>query len=141
LRISPDRAQPLKKLLAVADLRGDWNWSSDDNQIYVYRWGGYAGSATILQGETVTINADGTYVSRYVGSVNYNVVREQTSGTVELSPGRVVLREKGRDKTTSYHLISYLRASDGVTVMKLLPDQYEPEAGNVRYYSQKWIRK
>lgn len=142
VRLSPERAQPQKKLLSSADLQGEWYWSSNDNQIYVYRFGGaYAGSSTIVRGETVTIAADGSYAARFTGAWNGVAVRDQTAGSVETSSGRVRLREKANGNVHGYHLISYQQASDGATVMKLLPDQYEPTAGNISFYRETWVRQ
>ena len=141
VRNAPAKARPAKKNITIADLVGEWRSGGDSSVNYVdSNTGAYAGSSTVAHGASYVIAPNGSFTYRFTGLSNRQVVREQGSGTVELAPGFIVFHEKSKDHVTRYHFISYQWAVNGSTVLTLLGEGYQPDAGNISFYGEKWVR-
>jgi hypothetical protein len=139
IRIGPDRAQPPKTRISVADLAGQWREGGSDNTGWVDAHGNYAGTSLVAHGITYEIAADGTYSSRYAGLANGQVLREQTTGSVSFGDGRFVVRDKS-SHVSRYWFIRLQDAPDGSSVLSLLPDQYEITEDHLRSFTERWLR-
>ena len=142
VRIAPAKAQPAKKSITIADLVGEWHSGGESSVNYVdSHSGAYAGSSTVAHGAGYTIASDGSFTFRFAGLSNRQIIREQGSGTVELTPGFIAFHEKGTNHITRYHFISYQSAINGSTVLTLLGESYPAEAANISFYGERWIRE
>jgi hypothetical protein len=139
VRLLPLKAQPPKITLTIADLVGEWRSGGDSSIDYVTPSGAYAGSSTVAHGASYIIASDGSYKSQFAGIANRQIIRGGSVGTVELGPGIIAFRERG--KVSRYHFISYQTALNGATVLTLLGDQYEASAANISFYGEKWVRE
>jgi len=139
IRIAPDRAQPPKTRVSVADLAGEWHEGGSDNTGWVDARGNYAGTSLLAHGITYEIAADGTYSSRYAGLANGQVLRERTTGSVSFSDGRFVVRDKN-NHVSRYWFIRLQDAPDGSSILSLLPDQYQITEDTLRSFTERWLR-
>jgi hypothetical protein len=139
IRIAPDRAQPPKTRISVADLAGQWHEGGSDNTGWVDPRGNYAGTSLVAHGITYEIAADGTYSSLYAGLANGQVLREQTTGSVSFGDGRFVVRDKS-NHVSRYWFLRLQEAPDGSSVLSLLPNQYEITEDHLRSFTERWFR-
>jgi len=139
IRQLPLKAQAPKDSLTIADLVGVWRSSGDSSIDYVTASGSYAGSSMVAHGVTYTIAQNGSYKSQLAGLSNGQIIRSNSVGTVELGPGIIGFRERG--KLARYHFISYQTALNGATVLTLLGDQYDASGANINFYGEKWVRE
>lgn len=141
VRVAPDKAQGFKTTITLADLVGEWHTGGESSVNYVdSATGAYAGSSTVAHGAGYVIAANGTYTSKMAGVAGRQIVREQGSGTVEITGDMIVFHNRTKNNVSRYHFISYQTAVNGATVLTLLGDNYEATAENVSYYGEKWIR-
>lgn len=141
IRITPDRAQPLKQIVQLADLEGEWHEGNDSSVRWVDVYGNSAGSTFVAHGVTYDIAGNGTFRSRFAGISSTTIVRGSTNGRVDLQGDRLALREAGSQTATRYRIISYQEAPNGVTVLTLLGVQYENTVSNVRANGERWYRR
>src|SRR5438874_7724410 len=139
VRQLPLKARAPKTSLTIADLVGQWRSSGDSSIDYVTSSGAYAGSSSVAHGISYTIASDGSYKSQFAGITNRQIIRSNSVGTVELGPGTIGFRERG--KLTRYHFVSYQTALNGATILTMLGDHYDVSAANINFYSEKWVRE
>jgi len=141
IRISPDRPQPPTRTVRLSDLAGEWHEGGDSSVNWVDRFGNYAGTDFVAHGSTYVINADGTFLSNFVGIFNRAIIRDKTTGHVEIDGDLIVLYEDKSSHTSRYRVISYQEAPNGVAVLTLMPPGLELYSANIKFHGKKWYRR
>jgi hypothetical protein len=140
VRVSPGKAQPPKKTIALADMTGMWRTGASSSLSYVdSHTGAYAGSSTVAYSASYDIAANGAYTYVFGGITNGTTVRERSSGVVDFTSDLVLLRDK-KGSVTKLRFISYVTAVDGSTIMTFLPAAYEATGPNIGMYADDWVR-
>src|SRR5262249_16427583 len=114
VRVSPLKAKPPKKNLAMNDLVGKWKWTAASTTAYVGTSGYIVGPRTNAASSLYTFAADGTYTVSTQGINGSIAFRQAGSGSVEFAPEVIVFHEKGHDDVR-YRFITYVEAVDGST--------------------------
>jgi len=140
IRVSPDPPQPLKRTVQMTDLAGEWHEGGDSSVNWVDAFGNYAGTTFVAHGVSYEVAADGSFRSRFAGISNGRILREQSTGRIELRDDLLVLQESGKQEGARYRIISLQEAPNGVGVLTLLEAQYQVYAANIRMYAEKWYR-
>lgn len=139
VRLSPAKARPPKKNIAIADMVGKWSWGAASTTAYVSRSSGMVlGTSTNAVGSTYTFAADGSYTVTSSGINGSHTFKEQSSGRVEFTPDVIIFHEKGGDRR--YRFISYVEAVDGSTIMTFLSASYEASATNISAYAEDFVK-
>jgi hypothetical protein len=129
-----------KSAVTAADLVGRWEHTSSSYADYVSSTGGYAGSSIVAYGEAYTFAADGTFTYGLTGVSGRNYVKESDAGTWSVQGDRLMIQSKQRSSKT-YYILSYQIASDGTSFMTLLDTYYPLFEGNIKLYSERYVRK
>jgi len=141
VRLAPDKTQGFKTTITLADLVGEWHSGGESSVSYVdSATGAYAGSSTVAHGAGYVIAANGTYTYKLAGVSGRQIVRDQGSGTVEITRDLIVFHNRTKNNVSRYHFVSYQTAVNGATVLTLLGDNYELTPANVSFYAEKWVR-
>jgi hypothetical protein len=141
VRIAPLRAAPIKTMITVADMVGDWKTGNASVVSYVNgSTGAYTGTSVTFAGDYYSIAADGRYRYTFQGLSSGSVVRAAASGTVEFSGEFVVFHERPNDKLTRYRFVSYEQGLTGATLMTLLPEAYPVTGPNIALYAARFVR-
>ena len=140
IRISPDRPEPVKRTVQLADLAGEWHEGGDSSVNWVDAFGNYAATTFVAHGVSYDVAADGSFSSSFAGISNGKILREKSSGRIELRDDLLILQETGKQEASRYRIISLQEAPNGVGVLTLLEAQYQVFAANIRMYAEKWYR-
>lgn len=88
-------------LFAAAELAGEWATSSMVLANYVTSSGAYAGDATVATSETITLNADQTFKTWFMGLSGTTRIRESNQGKWSIDDATLVLNGE-KDKERRY---------------------------------------
>jgi len=133
-----DAAIPKKRVM-VSDLIGEWHHEADGS-VPQTSPSGIVVSRPSAHGKTYKIAPDGTCTFTYAGIFGGIIVREEHTGTVEMERDLITFRDKKKNYTDTYRVISLQLSPSGTTVLTVLEPQYDPISANIRAYGEKWFR-
>jgi len=128
-----------KTTIFETDLVGRWKHGAGSELSWVTSSGAYAGSQSVLYSESWELHPDMTYDYRFDGTSSVmGQVHQQRAGMWALSGSKIVFSPEGDAKEEGYWFLSFDDYPNG-SVLRVLPDRYEPEEGNL-FYKQEWVR-
>lgn len=98
-------------LFTAKELVGRWRSSSSTLGNWVDYAGNYRGDASTATGETLTLNADGTWRSQFAAVGAGRAMRSDTSGTFSVEDDFILLR--GGERPARYRVTGVGRSADG----------------------------
>jgi hypothetical protein len=120
VRVSPQKASPVKTTLTLADLAGDWKSGlANSLSYYSTTTGQYQGSSNSFTGAGYYIAPNGAFTYKMAGMIGNNSASDADSGVVELSGEFVTFQ--GKNHVVRYRFLNIQTALDGSTVLTLLP--------------------
>lgn len=140
IRLAPQKAEPIKTNLNLADMVGHWRSGAGSSYNFYNQFSGrYEGNVSSFYGAGYTISADGSFKYQMSGMVNGRVARDDDTGVVQFEKEFVVF--KGHTHVVRYRFLNIQQAIDGSTVMTFLPAAADPSTLSIIRDSEPWIRE
>jgi hypothetical protein len=107
-------------LFTRGELVGRWRYSTSALGNWVDSAGNFVGDASIAVGETLTLNADGSFRDQFAAVNSGGTMSTDTSGPFSVEDDLLVMRSRSENKTTRYRITGVGRSADGRAKFLLL---------------------
>lgn len=133
-------SSPPAPLITAAEVAGDWSTSDKTYASYVNERGEYRGDASSAFSIALSLHADGTYSSGFMGIRQGSVTKTKESGTFKIEGDMLVMYDKARAQPVKRRFLGIEPLPDGKRKMLMLINPAYPLlSGNIGLYAEKYV--